>query len=96
MAFCFHNNRAYITKLCRDEWEKGGRKGGAFLNMVFVTKSGKICYDLMNERRTLVGYAIAKVKGVWKLVTASEAETAHMDNLLKRIFKNAAAASAAV
>lgn len=96
MALCFHNNRDYITKLCRAEWEKGGRKGGAFLSKVFVTKGGKICYDLMNERRTLVGYAIAKVKGVWKLVTAAEAETAHLDNLVKRIFANAAAASAAV
>lgn len=96
MGMCFYNNLAYITKLCKEEWEKGGRKGGAFLSKVFVTKSGKICYDLMNERRTLVGYAIAKVKGVWKLVTATEAEQAHLDNLVKRIFANAAAASAAV
>lgn len=76
MAKCFHLNLEYIKKLCKEEWEKGGHKGGAFCGNVLVDQKGHILYDLMYERKTLAGWVIAKIKGVWKLVSASEADSA--------------------
>ena len=85
MAFCFHNCRERIARMCKAEWELGGRRGGAFLNNIFVDRKGHIQYDLMFERRTLKGWVIAKVKGIWSLVAEKDAQDAEIDNLIANI-----------
>ena len=69
-----------VRKLCIAQWEANGRKG-AFLRVYVDPSNGQIYYDTMAERFTLVGWVIAKVKGVYKLLTAAEKEKADLDKL---------------
>ena len=69
-----------VRKMCIAQWEKDGRKG-AFLRVYVDPKSGLIYYDTMADRFPLVGWVIAKVKGVYKLLTAAEKEKADFAKL---------------
>jgi hypothetical protein len=72
-------NSEYIRKLAIKQWEKEGRQG-AFLR-TYVDPNGKIYFDTMTNRFELVGWVNAKVKGVWKLLTAAEKEKADFAKL---------------
>jgi hypothetical protein len=72
-------NSEYIRKLAIKQWEKEGRQG-AFLR-TYVDPNGKIYFDTMTNRFELVGWVIAKVKRVWKLLTAAEKEKADFAKL---------------
>ena len=69
-----------IRKMCIAQWEAEGRKG-AFLRVYVDPKNGQIYYDTMADRFPLVGWVIAKVKGVYKLLTAAEKEKADFAKL---------------
>jgi hypothetical protein len=69
-----------IRKKCIAQWEKDGRKG-AFLRVYVDRQNGKIYYDTMTERFPLVGWVIAKVKGVYTLLTTAEKEKADFSKL---------------
>lgn len=80
MSKCIKMNSEYIRKLAIKQWEKDGRKG-AFLRVYVDRQNGKIYYDTMTDRFPLVGWVIAKVKGVYKLLTDAEKEKAEFAKL---------------
>ena len=79
MSKCIKMNSEYIRKLAIKQWEKEGRQGAFFF--FFLDPNGKIYFDTMTNRFELVGWVIAKVKGIWKLLTSEEKEKADLDKL---------------
>lgn len=81
MAKTIKENIAFIRRLAIHDWEHRGRNG-AFLRVYVDSQSGRIFYDTMNDRFELTAWVIAKIQGIYKLVTKQEAEKAEMAELL--------------
>lgn len=80
MSKCIKMNSEYIRKLAIKQWEKDGRKG-AFLRVYVDRDNGQIYYDTMTDRFPLADWIIAKVNGVYKLLTKAEKEKADLAKL---------------
>ena len=83
MSKCIKLNSEYIRKLAIKQWESEGSQG-AFLR-TYVYTNGKIYFDTMTNRFELVGWVIAKVKGIWKLLTSEEKEKADLAALFAKM-----------
>jgi len=68
-----------VRRMCIAQWVKDGRKG-AFLRVYIDRDNGQIYYDTMTDRFPL-GWVIAKVNGVYKLLTKAEKEKAEFAKL---------------